>query len=249
MFIAELNHMIISYTWHFADVSRISFLVDSNYSNVLFYATFYLSCPRSTTRTLLRGRTLHDCITVRISLRRARNGIYEAYKRQRKREATVKHSIAPGIRDVARRNLRKREVESKSERSRAGERERERRKEKETERKKEKERENRESGRSFLLRREKRRARTRQETDVRINNGYSRLLRLDSSPSAATVLRGSHERQSTSRAYVVFCIAPQRGRLMAAVMQRDCPFHGALRGKTHVATGETHANDTRTCTS
>lgn len=31
---------------------------------------------------------------------------------------------------------------------------------------------------------------------------------------------------------------------MAAVMQRDCPFHGALRGKTYVATSETHANDT-----
>jgi len=187
---------------------------------------------------------------VRISLRkrRARDGIYEAYKRQRKREATVKHSIAPGIHDVARRNLRKREVESKSERSRAGERKREKKRKRDRE-EKEKEREDRESGRSFLLRREKRRARTRQETDVRINNGYSRLLRLDSSPSAATVLRGSHERQSMSRAYVVFCIAPQRGRLMAAVMQRDCPFHGALRGKTHVATGETHANDTRTCTS
>jgi len=38
------------------------------------------------------------------------------YKRQRKREATMKHSIAPGIHNVAhRRNLRKREVGSKSE--------------------------------------------------------------------------------------------------------------------------------------
>jgi len=59
MFIAELDHMIISYTRHFADVSRISFLVDPN--NVLFYATFYLSCPRSTIHALLRGRTrLHN---------------------------------------------------------------------------------------------------------------------------------------------------------------------------------------------
>lgn len=39
------------------------------------------------------------------------------------------------------------------------------------------------------------------------------------------------------------------GLLMAAVMQRDCAFHGALRGKTHVATDETHANDTRMCAS
>lgn len=105
-------------------------------------------------------------------------------------------------------------------------------------------------GDHFFFVGKKRRARTRQETDARINNGYLYLLlRLDSSPSAAIVLRGPHERQSMSRTYVVFCIAPQRGRLMAAVMQRDCPFHGALRGKTHVATGETHANDTRTCTS
>lgn len=70
-----------------------------------------------------------------------------------------------------------------------------------------------------------------------------RFLSLGSSRFARPV------REAGSRAYVVFCIAPQRGRLMATVMQRDCPFHGALRGKTHVATGETHANDTRTCTS
>jgi len=98
------------------------------------------------------------------------------YKRQRKREATMKHSIAPGIHNVAhRRNLRKREVGSKSERSRAGEREENGRGgERDKERKKEGG--NGESGRSFLLRREKRRARTRQETDARINNGYLYLL-------------------------------------------------------------------------
>lgn len=34
---------------------------------------------------------------------------------------------------------------------------------------------------------------------------------------------------------------------MAAVMQRDCPFHGALRGKTHVATGERLTQMTHVC--
>lgn len=66
-------------------------------------------------------------------------------------------------------------------------------------------------------------------------------------PRQPTVLRVRHEEEGTREhtGHVVFCIAPQRGRLMAAVMQRDCPFHGALRGKTHVVTRLTQMTHVR----